>query len=110
MAKKDIGLNDSNNYKPFPIVIRERGEIGFIFEDKPNPNKNKYEMILYEYIKGKPLRRNKSLGYWTRGSKITFHTALTYYCRDEIEYMLEITYYNDRNLEVIKNVWIKISE
>jgi hypothetical protein len=110
MAKTDIGLNDTIKYKPFPVVFTERCEIGFRFEDTPNPNKNKYEMVLHEYIKDKPVKRTKMFGYWTRGTRITFNTSLDYYVIDGREYMLEVTYHNDRNIEVTKSVWIKVKD
>lgn len=110
MVLKDIGLKDTIISNPFPIVFTERGKIGFKFEDRPNPNKNKYHMILYEYLNDKPVKRCKMFGYWTLGTRITFNTALDYYVQDQKEYMLNVTYHNDRNIEVTKSVFIKIKE
>lgn len=110
MANTDIGLKDTTISNPFPIVFTERGKIGFVFEDRPNPNRNKYEMMLFEYIRSRPVKRTKMFGYWTKGTRITFNTALDYYVQDQKEYMLNVTYHNDRNIEVTKSVWIKVKE
>ena len=110
MVMKDIGLKDTLINNPFPIVITERCEIEFQFSNRPNPNNNKYELMLFEYIKGKPLKRNKSLGYWKKGSKFTYHTALDYYVATGKEYMLTITYHTDQDIEVVNRIWICVNE
>lgn len=110
MVLKEIGLQDSteNRILDFPTLLRKRGLILFNFEEDASYTNNKYDMILYEYLKNKPVRRWKKCGYCKRGITIGFDSSRDYYVKDNVKYCLLITYYNRENREVFERVYIQI--